>query len=109
MTTAFIAPKPAPTSSNKMATITPMLSFYGDYEKGEEPTTWFLRSWEVWFQTLTAADTVTWIAFSAAFARQWPPPAHVTLTPAQQKDRIRAITLKDEDIRRLIEKDRGRK
>lgn len=117
-----------------MTTIMPLPSFYGDYEKGEEPTDWFRQyrlslpvnftdgekidrfelqcaagsMAEVWVQTLPTASRANWAAFSLAFAQRWPPPVHVTLTLAQQKDRIKSIVLAEEDIGRMIEKERGR-
>ncbi|KAG2747238.1 hypothetical protein P692DRAFT_201916377 [Suillus brevipes Sb2] len=117
-----------------MTTITPLLSFYGDYEKGEEPTDWFCQyrlslpvtftdaekidrfelqctagsMAEVWVQNLPTASKGSWAIFSREFAQRWPPPVHVTLTLAQQKDRIKSIVLAEEDIGRMIEKDRGR-
>ncbi|KAG1895070.1 uncharacterized protein F5891DRAFT_1194579 [Suillus fuscotomentosus] len=126
----------APTpNTGTMTTIVPLPSFYSDYEKEEEPTTWFRQYQlsvtvanlsfqdkidrfelqcaagsmaEVWVRSLTAADKASWSTFAAAFARRWPPPTHITFTLAQQKDRIKAITLKEEDIGRMIEKERGR-
>ncbi|KAG1768236.1 hypothetical protein EV702DRAFT_1203320 [Suillus placidus] len=117
ITTIPIVTASTATTVTSMMTITPLPSFYGDYEKGEEPTDWFHqyrlslpRSMaEVWVQNLAAMNKTTWTVFAAAFAQRWPPPVHVTLMLAQQKDHIRAIVLKEEDIRRMIEKDRGHK
>ncbi|KAG1854087.1 hypothetical protein C8R48DRAFT_675684 [Suillus tomentosus] len=115
-------------------TITPQPSFYGDYEKGEEPTDW-LRKYELsfppsateadklsrfelqcaaaspaetWHANLPASDKATWSAFRAAFKVRWPQPAQVTLTAAQKKERLKAVVLKEEEIGVMIEEDRGR-
>ncbi|KAG1879696.1 hypothetical protein C8R48DRAFT_668486 [Suillus tomentosus] len=115
-------------------TITPQPTFCSDYEKSEEPTNWmrnyqlsFLSSnseaekiaWfelqctaaspaEAWYATLTTVETASWSTFLMAFQKCWPPPAQVTLTVTQKKDRIRAVVLKEEDIGIMIEADRGR-
>ncbi|KIK35301.1 hypothetical protein CY34DRAFT_96348 [Suillus luteus UH-Slu-Lm8-n1] len=115
-------------------TITPQPSFYGDYEKGEEPTNW-LRKYELslpttatdtdkltrfelqcaaaspaedWYANLPTADKATWVAFRAAFRTRWPQPTQVALMVAQKKERIKAIVLKEEEIGVMIEEDRGR-
>ncbi|KAG1809233.1 hypothetical protein EV424DRAFT_1350077 [Suillus variegatus] len=115
-------------------TITPQPSFYGDYEKGEEPTNW-LRKYELslpttatdtdklsrfelqcaaaspaesWYASLPATDKATWAAFRAAFKVRWPQPTQVTLTVAQKKERIKAVVLKEEEIGVMIEEERGR-
>ncbi|KAG1846476.1 hypothetical protein C8R48DRAFT_677810 [Suillus tomentosus] len=116
------------------STITPQPSFYGDYEKGEEPTDW-LRKYELslpttttdtdkithfelqctaaspaetWFASLPTVDKASWIAFRAAFRTRWPPPTQVTLTVAQKKERIKVLVLKEDEIGVMIEEDRGR-
>ncbi|KAG1868311.1 hypothetical protein DFJ58DRAFT_837953 [Suillus subalutaceus] len=106
----------------------------GPSRNGEEPTNWiwkydlsFLLSYtdadkinrfelqcaaaspaEVWFATLGMAEKASWATFLAAFRTRWPQPPQVTLTVAQKKDQIHALTLKDEDIGVMIEEDRGR-
>ncbi|KAG2158715.1 uncharacterized protein EDB93DRAFT_1245943 [Suillus bovinus] len=134
LTTASVPTTIPPPAAIAMATITPLPSFYGDYEKEGEPTDWFRQyrlslpstfsdqdkinrfelqctagsMAEVWVQNLPSASKATWATFTLVFTARWPPPVHVTLMLAQQKDRIKTITLKEEDIGRMIEKDRGR-
>jgi hypothetical protein len=134
LTTVPVPTTIPPPVLHAMTTITPLPSFYGDYEKDEEPTDWFRQyrlslpstfsdqdkidhfelqcaagsMAEVWVQNLPSACKATWATFTQAFIARWPPPVHVTLTLAQQKDHIKAITLQEEDIGRMIEKDRGR-
>ncbi|KAG1837907.1 hypothetical protein DFJ58DRAFT_846271 [Suillus subalutaceus] len=114
--------------------VVPQPSFYGDYENGEEPTNWiqkydllFPPSYmdvdkinrfelqcaaaspaEMWFATLGTAEKASWATFLAAFRTWWPQPPQITLTVAQKKDQICALTLKDKDIGVMIEEDRGR-
>ncbi|KAG2126617.1 hypothetical protein DEU56DRAFT_758862 [Suillus clintonianus] len=93
-------------------TITPQPSFYGDYEKGEEPTNW-LRKYELSLPT-TATDTDKLSRFELQCAAaspaeiRWPQPTQVTLTVAQKKERIKAVVLKEEEIGVMIEEERGR-
>lgn len=114
--------------------IVPQPSFYGDYERGEEPTDW-MRKYELsyplshsdadkiarfelqcaaaspaetWFNNLSNADKSSWTSFITAFRTHWPRPTPVTLTVAQKKDRIRLLTLKDKDIGVMVEEERGR-
>ncbi|KAG2056678.1 hypothetical protein BDR06DRAFT_1005967 [Suillus hirtellus] len=129
-----ITPPALPTvMSTNIPTITPQPTFYGDYEKGEEPTNW-MRNYqlsfppsyldakkimqfelqyaaaspaEAWYATLMLAETASWSMFLAAFRKRWPPPLQVTLMVTQKKDRIQAIVLEDE-IGVMIEEDRGR-
>ncbi|KAG1775750.1 hypothetical protein EV702DRAFT_1046647 [Suillus placidus] len=109
--------------STTTAAVTPQSSFYGDYEKGEEPTDW-IRKYQLsfppsysdtekiarfelqcaaaspaesWFTNLPATDKASWAQFLAAFRTQWPPPAQVTLTVTQKKDHIRALKKIEEE------------
>lgn len=96
--------------STHVPAVVPQPTFYGDYQKGEEPTNWiknyqlsFPPSYteaekisqfelqcvavspaESWFTTLTPAETASWAAFVAAFKKCWPPPSQATLTVAQK-------------------------
>ncbi|KAG2095266.1 uncharacterized protein F5147DRAFT_656917 [Suillus discolor] len=114
--------------------VVPQPSFYGDYEKEEEPTNW-IRKYQLslppsysdvekiscfklqcaaaspaeeWFANLPSTDKTTWTNFLAAFKVRWPPPAHAKLTVAQKKERLKSVVLKEEEIGVMIEKDRGR-
>ncbi|KAG1856825.1 hypothetical protein C8R48DRAFT_674798 [Suillus tomentosus] len=114
--------------------VVPQPSFYGDYEKEEEPTNW-IRKYQLslppsysdvekisrfelqcaaaspaeeWFTNLPSTDKTTWTNFLAAFKVRWPPPAHAKLTVAQKKERLKSVVLKEEEIGVMIEKDRGR-
>ncbi|KAG1860088.1 hypothetical protein F4604DRAFT_1684465 [Suillus subluteus] len=120
--------------SSIVPAITPQPTFYGDYEKGEEPTNWiknYLLSFppsyteaerisrfelqcaaaspiKAWFTMLTTTETALWATFAAAFKKCWPPPIQTTLTVAQKKDQIQSVVLTEEEIRVMVEEDRGR-
>ncbi|KAH7918440.1 hypothetical protein BV22DRAFT_1134592 [Leucogyrophana mollusca] len=58
---------------------------------------------ETWFNGLDAAQKATWEAFMLAFNVRWLPPVAVQLSVAQQRERLRAIILKEDDIGAMIE------
>ncbi|KAG1818903.1 hypothetical protein EV424DRAFT_1347485 [Suillus variegatus] len=116
--------------STHVPAIVPQPTFYGDYEKGKEPTNWIKNYQlsfppaytkaekisefelqctaaspaEAWFTTLTPAETASWVAFK----KRWPPPSQATLMVTQKRDRIQSVVLKEEEIRVMVEEKRGR-
>jgi len=98
--------------------------FRGDYGAKEEPTEWFAQfelllpgSWnddkrvdrfemqlapgqlaEEWFQVIAPTRTITFTGLKAAFRKRWPPPKRPKYTRAQQKERIIAELLEENDI-----------
>ncbi|KAG2117458.1 hypothetical protein DEU56DRAFT_761388 [Suillus clintonianus] len=69
--------------STNSTTITPQPSFYGDYEKGEEPTDW-IRKYQLSF------------------------PSSYSDGEKIARFELQAVTLKEEEIGIMIEEDRGR-
>ncbi|KAG2047564.1 hypothetical protein BDR06DRAFT_976616 [Suillus hirtellus] len=78
-----------------MTTITlavvPQLSFYGNYEKEEEPTNWIRKYQFSLPLSYLDADKIM----------------HAKLMVAQKKEHLKSVVLKEEDIGVMIEKDRG--
>lgn len=107
--------------------------FHGDYAGGEEPNEWLCQldlnlpvSWndtqkidrfrrqcapgslaEMWFTTLTNAQTASWAYLEAAFVNRWPPNLLLQLTAGQKKERLKAVVLKEEDIGSMVEDEKG--
>jgi len=102
----------------------PVPLFYGNYRENEEPTTWFaqfqlslpdnytdakrLQRFEMqlapghiadqWFASLTPSNIASFAALRLAFSQRWPPPRPPAYSRAQQKERVMAQVLKEEDI-----------
>ena len=120
-------PIPTPASISPMSsrdTPRPVPLFHGDYRENEEPATWFaqfqlslpdgytdakrLQQFEMqlapghivhqWFISLTSSDTSSFAALRLAFYQRWPPPRPPAYSRAQQKERVMAQVLKEEDI-----------
>ncbi|KAG1770130.1 hypothetical protein EV702DRAFT_1049455 [Suillus placidus] len=53
---------------------------------------------EEWFQDVTPTRTITVAGLKAAFRKHWPPPKRPKYTRAQQKERIMAELLEENDI-----------
>ncbi|KIJ08797.1 hypothetical protein PAXINDRAFT_18092 [Paxillus involutus ATCC 200175] len=115
------------------STIPPITIFHREYEGNENPSDWIRRlmmsfptSWTdterierfemqcatssqaaQWFSALPGIDKISWQDFLIAFNLRWPPPIVIPLTAAQKKDRLRAITLKEEDIGVMTDGENG--
>ncbi|KAG2141360.1 hypothetical protein DEU56DRAFT_911467 [Suillus clintonianus] len=102
----------------------PVPLFRGDYGDKEEPTEWFaqfelslLESWdddkkvdrfemqlapgnlaEEWFQDNVPTKSITFASLKLAFRGRWPPPRRPRYTRAQQKERIMAEILEENEI-----------
>jgi hypothetical protein len=98
--------------------------FYGDYGEGENPSAWFAQfelslpiSWtdaqrvqrfgmqltpgevaEEWYQGLNSSHLSSFHNLKSEFFKRWPPPKRPRLTRAQQKERIMAQVLKEEEV-----------
>jgi hypothetical protein len=98
--------------------------FYGDYGENENPSAWFAQfelslpiSWTdtqriqrfamqltpgeaaaEWYQGLTSSHLSSFTSLKAEFFKRWPAPKKPKLTRAQQKERIMAQILKEEDV-----------
>ncbi|OJA10910.1 hypothetical protein AZE42_13794 [Rhizopogon vesiculosus] len=53
---------------------------------------------EQWFNDLAPSITASFITLRAAFAQRWPPPRPPAYSHTQQKERVMAQMLKEEDI-----------
>ncbi|KIJ57729.1 hypothetical protein HYDPIDRAFT_34845, partial [Hydnomerulius pinastri MD-312] len=98
--------------------------FNGDYSNNEEPTSWFQQfqlavpsSWndarkierfqlqlamgsyaEDWFNGLSSAELTSMTTLRTAFMKRWPPPPRPTWTRQIQKERVRELVLKEEEV-----------
>lgn len=98
--------------------------FKGDYGDKEEPTEWFaqfelslLETWtdrqridrfamqlapgqiaEEWFQGLSSLRISTFLDLRTAFRKRWPPPKRPKYSRMQQKERVMAEVLDENDI-----------
>jgi len=102
----------------------PLPLFHGDYRENEEPSTWFAQFQlslpdnysdlrriqrfamqlapgymaDQWFNGLPPSSITSFLDLRAAFQQRWPPPKPPAYSRAQQKERIMAQVLKEEDI-----------
>lgn len=51
-----------------------------------------------WYDALTPTATATLATIRTAFNTRWPPPEHPKFSQAEQMERIRELTLKEENI-----------
>ncbi|KAG2746616.1 hypothetical protein P692DRAFT_20886750 [Suillus brevipes Sb2] len=98
--------------------------FYGNYGENENPSAWFAQfelslpiSWtdtqriqrfgmqltpgevaEEWYHNLTSLHLSSFANLKHEFFKRWPPPKRPKLTRAQQKERIMAQVLKEDEI-----------
>ncbi|KAI5995000.1 hypothetical protein EDD15DRAFT_2365904 [Pisolithus albus] len=116
---------------NETAKVVPL--FRGDYSGKEEPADWFTEfqlslptTWsemtkvdrfglqlavgsyaDEWFTNLPSEDKADMASLKAAFLKRWPPTKRPKWTKAQQRERIRAVKLDEEDIGRWVETEDG--
>ena len=103
--------------------------FFGDYEDDEQdPSMWFAKFqrmlpllWndsqkithfenhialsslaQEWFDDLDPGDKQTLSALRTAFYKQWPRPARPSFSRAEQKERIRELVLKEENVGKWV-------
>ncbi|KAI6046569.1 hypothetical protein EDC04DRAFT_2994991 [Pisolithus marmoratus] len=107
--------------------------FRGDYANKEEPSDWFTEfqlslptTWteamkvdrfglqlaagsyaDEWFTDLPSSDKADMASLKAAFLKRWPANKRLKWTKAQQRERIRALTLDEEDVGKWIETEGG--
>ncbi|KIJ10422.1 hypothetical protein PAXINDRAFT_157639 [Paxillus involutus ATCC 200175] len=113
-----------------METTKTIALFRGDYSDKEEPVDWFAlfqltlpKSWtedqmvrrfgqymapnslaEEWFDGLSSLDMYDMTTLRKAFRERWPPRKRPQWSRAQQRERVKGLTLKDEDIGAWIQK-----
>ena len=106
--------------------------FHGDYSNSEEPAHWFAQfqlalpdTWseaakvqrfqlqlapggyaEEWFDALPASDQASLAAVRMAFLKQWPPMKQAKWSRLQQRERIRELGLKEEEVGKWVQEGR---
>lgn len=60
-----------------------------------------------WFADLPSEDKADMMALKAAFLKHWPPVKKPRWTRAQQRERIRALVLNEEDVGKWVEDESG--
>ncbi|KIM53753.1 hypothetical protein SCLCIDRAFT_31669 [Scleroderma citrinum Foug A] len=103
--------------------------FHGDYSNSEEPAHWFAQfqlvlpdMWseaakvqrfqlqlapggytEEWFDALPASDQASLAAIRTAFLKRWPPTKWAKWSRLQQRERIRELGLKEEEVGKWVQ------
>ncbi|KIM57134.1 hypothetical protein SCLCIDRAFT_17024 [Scleroderma citrinum Foug A] len=103
--------------------------FHGDYSNSEEPAHWFVQfqlalpdTWsevakiqwfqlqlaprgyaEEWFNTLPTSELASLAMVRTAFLKRWPPMKRVKWLRLQQRERVRELGLKEEEVGKWVQ------